>query len=629
MTDGYAFIDGAHKSTVVIDDVVTKQDLIEWGWARGPVHIQGEPAPTPNPKAIPTLDGIYTRKYINNLMAKHLAMELNGSYYLLGGSGSPPGIVSKKNKGLYLNGKTFLPYQPFKRSPWEKWFWKYDRWKEENSDVINTPEFKAYNFLVPQVTDASNPTAIDLILAALSTPIDTGGIEPRVYHAEWILDAGVLGGGERREMTIWWYYYSLDDGEAVFDRVMVPGVDYFRSAKLRYNDLPPNIEMSESISFSVNFPNCEIGPNFCVIFRVQTNDRLFYDHADKHIIWATLAAEEILYPETIRRLPMPRFQPRTATNKISCYVMNLQEEGKFVDKLSSKTLSDQVKTFLYGDGSDTILSLKFFFGIRPAISTTQKRKITLGNYIIDDLSVPVFAGDFVQMYVGSVFVRGPFQDFRDYTDARYQMFVPQLGHIDLDPSRVVGKNVHLIYTINLTDGSAVVTVATTGIGESLTKKSGWYETMENIFTTSITYGYDIPLKVDSLKDVSTRVGEIITKTVAGGAAGAIAGNLPGAALGAAAGAASAAEPVQTTYSSGSLTPNSNVMGDFTPKIYVKFNKGVSGDISAAVGYPSGKLVKIGDAFGYLQAAVVYGTPSSSMQHTDEIVDILKEGIYIS
>lgn len=627
MSDGYAFIFN-RKANVVIDDVVTKENLIEWGWARGPVHIQGKPAPPPNPKAIPTLTGIYTLEYVNFLLSIHMAMEVDGSYYIIGGS-SAPGTVSQKNKGIYENGEMDLPTQPFKRSPWEKWFWKYDGWREENSDVINTPEFKAYNFLVPQVTDASNPTAVDLILSALSAPIDAEGVEPTVYHMEWELDKGELGGGVRREMTAWSYHFGLADDETVYDRLVIPGVDYFRSAKLRFEELPPDEEVPGPISFIVNFPNCEIGPNFCVYFRVQTNDRLYYDHADKHIIWAALSASVIYYPEKIRRIPVPRYQPRTSTETISCYVLTRAEEKRFIEKISNKTISDQIKGFLYGDGSGAILSLKWFYGVRPAMATTQKRKITLGNYTIDDLSVPVFAGDFVQVYMGKVFVRGPFQDYRNFTDAQYQMYVPMLGHIDLDPSRVVGKNVHLIYTVNLTDGSAVVSVATTEATAELEKKNGWYETMDIIFTTSITYGYEIPLNVESIKDVSSRVGEIAAKGVAGGAAGAIAGNIPGAILGAAAGVASAANPIQTTYSSGSLAPNSNVMGDFTPKIYVKFNKGTAGDLSPAVGYPCGKLVNVGEATGYLKAAMVYGTPSTTMQHSDEIVNMLKEGIYIS
>ena len=93
MTDGYAFIGGGHRAIVVIDDVVTKENLIEWGWARGPVTISGQPSPPPNPKAVPTLLSEYPRKYVEELLRSHLAMEVNGSYYLIGGSGAPPGVI--------------------------------------------------------------------------------------------------------------------------------------------------------------------------------------------------------------------------------------------------------------------------------------------------------------------------------------------------------------------------------------------------------------------------------------------------------------------------------------------------------------------------------------------------------
>lgn len=324
---------------------------------------------------------------------------------------------------------------------------------------------------------------------------------------------------------------------------------------------------------------------------------------------------------------MPRFQPRTATDAISCHVMNRGEVKQFVEKLYTKDIYDKIKNMLYGDGAGNILSLKWFYGIRPALSTTQKRRITLGNVVLD-ISTPVFAGDFTQVYMGNVYVGGKFGDYRDYTNMRIQAYIPMVGIIDLDPSAVVGKSLHLIYTVNLTDGSAIVTLSTTAGGGSLTKTEGWYETDNIVFTTSITYGYEIPLNIDSIRSAALTVGEIAVKTVAGGAVGAIAGNIPGAVLGALAGATSTTG-VQTTYSSGSLTPNSNVMGDFTPKLIRTYNEDVSGDISLAMGRPSGRVVKVGSASGYLKAAEVFGTPSSIMQHSDEIVNMLKEGIRIS
>lgn len=618
MINGYAIIDHFPQAAVVIDDRITKEDLIEWGWARGPVKIVGQPEKV-NPRAIGIGITFGSVKEAEKAVELKKAFKLGGDYYLL----SP--IGPSRNHGSY-GPDEIPPSQPYRDSPWESFYWVNENWKSDVWLVLNDRKFKLVNAL-PKSNTAQNSAAVDLIQAAISAPVVDGG-KRNPYYGRWI-----TSGHETIDFTLWSDDNVDNDLDVVIERNKIPGIGYqypiTRTERIgEWSEEAKITDQRHGLDFYVVFPNCEIGPNFCVRFTSDRDITMYYEPQDRRFVWTSILASHIFFPK-VRRIPMPRFQPRTSTSKISCYVMNLQEEVKFVDKLSTKTLSDQVKTFLYGDGSDTILSLKWFYGIRPAISTTQKRKITLGNYIIDDLSVPVFAGDFVQMYAGKVFVRGPFQDFRDYTDARYQMFIPQLGHIDLEPSRVVGKNVHLIYTINLTDGSAVVTVATTGIGENLTKTDGWYETMNNIFTTSTTYGYDIPVKVDSLKDVSTRVGEMITKTVAGGAAGAIAGNLPGAVLGAAAGAASSAEAVQTTYTSGTLTPNSNVMGDFTPKIYVKFNRGVSGDISAAVGYPCGKILNVGDASGYLQAAMVYGTPSTTMQHSDEIVNMLKEGIYIS
>lgn len=593
MIDGYSFADGRRVPFVCVDDVVTLSDIVKWGWTHEPELISDEP-------------------------------KREGEKY---------DHISQRDADDYLRDKRALKIG--------SWLYRLHTFNNEDVPRLSRYETDYWN---KESNGIVNSYVVDIITAALSAPI-SNEYRHTPYYGHIITE-----GGERVNVTSWVHelkeQYDPSATFSTYEREGIPGIGYKYPPSTAHHDNPATDDWPEYAeiglyesrftSFSVHFPNCEMGANTCILFRIRSTTTrkvvasprgaVAYVHEYKSTY---LRYHGFFFPENIRRMKMPRYQPRTSTNTVSCYVLNRQEEEKFINKISNKTIADQVKGFLYGDGSGSILSLKWFFGVRPTIATTQKRKITLGNYTIDDLSVPVFAGDFVQVYMGKVFVRGPFNDYRNFTDAQYQMFIPMLGHVDLDPSRVVGKNVHLIYTVNLTDGSAVVTVATTEGTEGLAKDSGWYETMDNIFTTSITYGYEIPLNVESIKDVSSRVGEVTAKAIAGGAAGAIAGNVPGALLGAAAGVASAANPIQTTYSSGSLAPNSNVMGDFTPKIYVKFNKGTAGDISPAVGYPCGKIVKVGEASGYLKAAMVYGTPSSGMQHTDEIVDILKEGIQIS
>ena len=588
MIDGYAFIENNPQAIIVLDEPLTKVDIVKRGWATYPARILSDPE----------TEGMKGPVYVNEAeadkaVAARKAFKIGKWYYNL-------------NAAEYHTSKFEQPY-----------------WKKDGT----TDEY-----------------VLNLISAALSAPTIEHNHVPYYGHINTV-------GGERVDMTVWDYDVddrgrhddSLDYG-IVVERTKLPGVGYsFVKSTLTYDDpkdgerWPPRASgaMGDFFTVVINFPNCELGPDTCISFKLKyetervpfTTPRGGVGYNPKFTL-CQLSYSNVFFPKKIRRLPMPRFQPRTATDAISCYVMDRQSVKNFIDKLYTKDIYDKIKNMLYGDGAGNILSLKWFYGIRPAISTPQKRKITLGNVILD-LSVPVFAGDFTQVYMGKVFVGGVFGDYRDYTNVRFQVYVPMVGMVDLDPSMVVGKNLHLIYTVNLTDGSAIVTLSTTTTSEAFEKQNGWYETDNIVFTTSITYGYEIPLNVESIRSASLLVGEVVAKSIVGGAVGAIAGNIPGAVLGAIGGAATAGDGVQSTYSSGSLSPNSNVMGDFKPKLYRTFNEDASGNIADAVGRPSGKVVRVGDASGYLKAAMVYGTPSTTMQHTDEIVNMLKEGINIS
>lgn len=598
MIDGYAFIDSYGQAVPVLDDAVTLEKIVKWRWAGEPSLISDEPRR--EGEKYNHINPSYAEEEVRN----HQGFIIRGWYYPLvpfyGGSVEEE---STDVRGL---------------SPYESEYWN------AKSDAI------------------LNDYAVEIVSAALSAPISREYLSTPYYgHIE-------TEGHERVDVTSW--VHKARDGDpsrtfATYERAGMPGIGYKYPPSLIHHNNPneewtdyaeDGLYESQFTEFTVHLPNCELGKNTCLRFRIHYTVERVPHVSPRGVVgyYKKYSSTYLIYfgftfPKKIRRLPMPRFQPRTATDAISCHVMNRSEVVKFIDKLYTKDIFDKLKTTLYGDGAGNILSLKWFYGVRPSLATPQKRKITLGNVILD-ISTSVFAGEFTQVYMGSVYVGGKFGDYRDYTNMRIQVFVPMVGNVDLEPSMVVGRRLHLLYTINLTDGSGVVTLSTTPGTQELTKTEGWYETDIVVFTTSITYGYEIPLNVESVRSFSLLVGEVATKTVVGGAVGLIAGNVPGAAVGAVAGAASAATSgVQSTYSSGSLAPNSNVMGDFTPKLYRIFNEDVSGDISSAVGRPSGKVVNVGAASGYLKAAMVYGTPSTTMQHTDEIVNMLKEGIFIS
>lgn len=475
-------------------------------------------------------------------------------------------------------------------------------------------------------TGVTNVFALDLITAALSAPV-AKQVERKAYYGHWL-----TAGGERVDMTNW-HHRSNEKGDNTQEWAKIPGVGYEYPLNTFHRDSPTGEWPFYKDGFpwiTVHMPNCEISPHTCVSFRIEAEE----EPITHHFTSTRLVHMSTFFPKKIRRLPMPRYQPRTTTDSISCYVMTRSLVKEFIADLYTTDTYEKVKQMLYGDGANNLLSLKWFYGVRPSITTSRSSRITLGNVVMDKSVAPVYNGDFVQVYMGYIRVPREYEDHRDYTNVRYQAYIPMVGVIDLDPAQVVGKHIHLLYTVNLTDGSAVVTLSTSNIvvagNPTLPKRDGWYDTPQIVFTSSITYGYEIPLTAESIRSSSLLVGEVVSKAIAGGVGGALVGNFVGAAIGATAGAISAATSgVQTTYSAGALTANSNVMGDFTPKLIRTVTKDVSGDISQATGLPCGKVVKVGDASGYLKAAMVYGTPSTTMQHTDEIVNMLKEGIYIS
>ena len=577
------------RALLTFDDELTKAEIIRRGWAVGPLYLPWPLYDTP--KDGYRYYGLREHSAFRKDLEVQNVFKYEGQYYLI------------KRFNAVASPLT-LPY------------WNKGR-------------------------GVTNEYAISIIMAALNAPVVVNPSREDVYKVRWTTYAG-----EQVDMTVWVFdkYEGIpDDPDGVYETTKIPGVGYTSMLKdwdtldheeeTAHYGIPPRLSAivdlrTRKITFTVHYPNCELGDDVCANYVVEPSS-----DADKNITSVKVTFNG-LYHTKVRRLIMPRYQPRTATSAISCHVMNKLMAQRFVDSLYTKDVYDKLKAMLYGDGAGNILSLKWFYGVRPNLSTPKQVKVSLGNVVLENVVTPVYNGDFVQVYMGYVDVPREFGDYRDFTNVRYQAYLPMVGTIDLDPSVVVGETLHLLYTVNLTDGSAVVTLAISKLMEGnkpvLPKKNDWYDTPQIVFTTSITYGYEIPLNVDSIRSPSLVVGDIVTKAVAGGVAGAVAGNYVGAAIGATFGAvAGAASGVETTYSSGSLSPNSNVMGSFVPSLTRSITSDVSGDISAAVGYPCGKVVKVADASGYLKAAMVYGTPSTTMRHTDEIENMLKEGIYIS
>ena len=330
---------------------------------------------------------------------------------------------------------------------------------------------------------------------------------------------------------------------------------------------------------------------------------------------------------------MVRYNPRLQTSNVGCYVLTKADLNEFMVDLWTTTAIESIQKAFIGDGSNALLGLRWFYGLAEAIETRPiESHITLGN-VPFDTKAPVPVNEFIVYDFGSIATPAYFGDYRDWTEVVYKMYLPFIGIIELNPADILGKTLYLKYSINLTDGSAVCTLSTTATTPNGTG---------TIFTTTTSWGYDIPIKVDPIRDAMSLTGSIVSSVlpaVAGGAAGGMLSQslidkggqsheVSGGVGGALAGLMGTSAMAGQSYSTGSLSPNSNVMADFSAKLVTYRKTDLTGDLATAAGAPSGRTGTVGSFSGFVKASVVYNGGSLPMRQAGKIIALLQEGIYI-
>ena len=339
----------------------------------------------------------------------------------------------------------------------------------------------------------------------------------------------------------------------------------------------------------------------------------------------------------------PRFQPRTQTSSVGTYILDKTQLNGFASDLWKDDVMETFSTKINGDATNCILSLKWFYGLRSAIPTSSRSHIVLGSVsFIAQGTKAVASSDFVEYDFGSVVVPTPtINDYRAYR-AEYRLYMPFIGFIDLNPQDVVGKTLYMRYEVNITDGSAMAQVF------NAKPVDGAGGSGSLIFSATCSWGYDIPLRINAVKDAALATAQIATRmatSVIGGiAAGATMGGGVGAAVGGVAGLGMGAMGTMDTppansgtqsYSVGSLAPNANVMDDLTAYLVIYQPQYPGSETSAqatakntAVGKPSYVTDRVSMFSGYLKAAAVYATSTVPTRHGDEIMALLQSGVYI-
>lgn len=300
---------------------------------------------------------------------------------------------------------------------------------------------------------------------------------------------------------------------------------------------------------------------------------------------------------------------RINTSGVGIYVLTSDELREVFQDLWITDFAEHFQHAFIGDGASSILSLKYFPGV--SVSDFNKGsyrcKITLGNtQLINSPEVIVATQEMMEIKIGTVPVTRHFNDFRDWTSVQYKAYFPLVGYIDLNPGDIVGRDLTFSFRLNLTDGSALARVTVSGgaPGDEPVYLGGM------VYENAVVYGYDVPFVAEPTRDAWAATIRAATSVV------------PGAPSGSA-----------PSYNVGTLAPNTGWMGDLRPFVVTYRQEDVTDTkMLASLGAPSAAVLPVSTFRGYLQADTVYATDfttsTMSTRSYDDVVRILKEGIYL-
>ena len=316
---------------------------------------------------------------------------------------------------------------------------------------------------------------------------------------------------------------------------------------------------------------------------------------------ATLVAEYNPLGEEVEDI-MKKYQPRTSTNSIGQYICNQQEISDiFLDFWTTDTMENLRKSFI-GQGSDCILSLNYFYGLRSIMginnAQTKTESLKLGNLKYDKSYTtcdtefwyfPVGAGSFVRTY----------GDYRDYEAVEYTIKIPFVGLVDVKAEDVVGRKVYVTFIINSTDGKALCVVTVDKDYKTATSS-------DVIFETSFQYGYPIPIQISAshsgLGAWASGLKNVLSSALGGGSAN-----------------------VSETYSVGSVDSDTGVLSDFNVSLIAKKKDVIEG-------HP-GKEDSTTRSMGsfsdgeYIKGSVTNGG-RLAVRGADHIIEAIAEGVYV-
>ena len=348
-----------------------------------------------------------------------------------------------------------------------------------------------------------------------------------------------------------------------------------------------------------------------------------------------------------------RFAPRAGTSGLGIYPLDRLQASEFTDDLWTKTFLEAISELVNGSPMDSIISLRWFYGIKSGIPVSAEHfYVTLGNTpfngVLTESSIVTkpSVSELMTYSMGSIEAPRKYNNFLDLDPfTKVQLYIPYIGYVNLSSTEVMGKKVRLDYNINLVTGAtmAIIYVNTGG--------NKWRAINEVV----TVMGIEIPLTIDARESISTRIATAIAgaaSTGAGMAIGAAAGGPMGAAMGASMGAQAGASALNTFANDlgsavqktsggqfrngGGVDNETGSLGDFTPHLLISRPQAVAPpEYNDIIGSPDFRKVKLSNMQGYFKVGAFESRNVSNEAFRDgipreafnEIEQILRTGVY--
>lgn len=139
-------------------------------------------------------------------------------------------------------------------------------------------------------------------------------------------------------------------------------------------------------------------------------------------------------------------------------VSQLRSFGQWLWNANGFDLNDLKRVF--NDPMDMIIGLSIF-PVTPTVSETPDT-IKLGN-IDSEVSSNVLSSQFKRIDLGTINLEEVYNSYLDYAPyTKVQIFLPFIGIRDLDCDDVMGKAIHLTYSVDMLSGACVAHVLVNG-----------------------------------------------------------------------------------------------------------------------------------------------------------------------